>query len=45
MCANAWEAVRRLADPGELAGWTVKAVAANAIVANGLSAWLLMAGQ
>jgi cobalt-zinc-cadmium efflux system protein len=43
--AIAWEAVRRLADPGEVAGWTVMAVAAIAIVANGLSAWLLMAGQ
>ncbi len=43
--AIAWEAVRRLADPGEVAGWTVMAVAAIAIVVNGLSAWLLMAGQ
>jgi cobalt-zinc-cadmium efflux system protein len=43
--AIAWEAIRRLADPGEVEGITVMAVAAAGIVVNGVSAWLLMAGQ
>jgi cobalt-zinc-cadmium efflux system protein len=43
--AIAWEAIRRLADPGEVEGITVMAVAAAGIVVNGISAWLLMAGQ
>jgi cobalt-zinc-cadmium efflux system protein len=43
--AIAWEAIRRLADPGDLAGMTVMVVAAAGIVVNGLSAWLLVAGQ
>jgi cobalt-zinc-cadmium efflux system protein len=43
--AIAWEAIRRLADPGEVEGITVMAVAAVGIVVNGISAWLLMAGQ
>ena len=43
--AIAWEAIRRFADPGEVAGATVMAVAAIGIVVNGLSAWLLVAGQ
>jgi cobalt-zinc-cadmium efflux system protein len=43
--AIAWEAVRRLADPGEVAGATVMVVAALGIVVNGISAWLLMAGR
>ncbi len=43
--AIAWEAVQRLFDPGPVSGATVMIVAAIAIVANGLGAWLLMAGQ
>lgn len=43
--AIAWEAIRRFADPGDVAGMTVMVVAAAGIVVNGLSAWLLMAGQ
>jgi cobalt-zinc-cadmium efflux system protein len=43
--AIAWEAIRRFADPGEVAGMTVMLVAAAGIVINSLSAWLLMAGQ
>jgi cobalt-zinc-cadmium efflux system protein len=43
--AIAWEAIRRFAEPGEVAGLTVMVVAAAGIVVNGLSAWLLMAGQ
>jgi cobalt-zinc-cadmium efflux system protein len=41
----AWEAIQRFFDPGEVAGMTVMIVAAMGIVINGLSAWLLMAGQ
>jgi cobalt-zinc-cadmium efflux system protein len=43
--AIAWEAIRRLAEPADVAGSTVMVVAAAGIVVNGLSAWLLMAGQ
>lgn len=43
--AIAWEALRRLADTGEVAGVTVMIVAAVGIVVNGVSAWLLMAGR
>jgi cobalt-zinc-cadmium efflux system protein len=43
--AIAWEAVRRLAGPGDVAGVTVMIVAAVGIVVNGISAWLLMAGR
>jgi cobalt-zinc-cadmium efflux system protein len=43
--AIAWEAIRRLVDPGEVAGLTVMVVAAAAIVVNGISAWLLMPGR
>ena len=43
--AIAWEAVRRLADPGEVGGLTVMAVAAAGIVVNAASAWLLMSGS
>src|SRR5215813_7595619 len=43
--AIAWEALRRLFEPGEVAGMTVMLVAAVGIVINALSAWLLMAGQ
>jgi cobalt-zinc-cadmium efflux system protein len=43
--AIVWEAVRRLADPPEVAGTTVMIVAGVGIVINGLSAWILMAGQ
>jgi cobalt-zinc-cadmium efflux system protein len=41
----AWEAIGRLSDPGEVAGLTLLVVAALAIVVNGVSAWLLMAGH
>jgi len=43
--AIALEAIRRFEQPGEVSGKTVMIVAAGAIVANGLAAWLLMAGQ
>ena len=43
--AITWEAIRRLPNPGPVEGWTVIAVAAAAVVVNGLSAWLLMAGR
>ncbi len=43
--AIAWEAVRRLADPGDVGGVTVMIVAAIGIGVNGVSAWLLMAGR
>jgi cobalt-zinc-cadmium efflux system protein len=43
--AIAWEAIRRFIEPGEVAGLTVMVVAAVGILINGLSAWLLMAGQ
>jgi cobalt-zinc-cadmium efflux system protein len=41
--AIAWEALRRLSGPNDVAGVTVMAVAAAGIVINGVSAWLLMA--
>jgi cobalt-zinc-cadmium efflux system protein len=43
--AIAWEAIRRLPDPGEVAGLTVMVVAGIGIVINGVSAWLLMGGR
>src|SRR5687768_9268492 len=43
--AIVWEALRRMADPPEVAGITVMIVAGAGIVINGLSAWILMAGQ
>jgi cobalt-zinc-cadmium efflux system protein len=43
--AIAWEAVRRLTGPIEVAGVTVMVVAAAGIVVNGGSALLLMAGR
>ena len=43
--AIVWEALRRIAEPPEVAGTTVMIVAAAGIVINGLSAWILMAGQ
>jgi len=43
--AIAWEAVLRLHNPGDVAGTTVMIVAALGIAVNGLSAWLLHAGQ
>ncbi len=43
--AIAWEAIRRFADPGEVAGLTVMVVAALGIAVNGVSAWFLMAGR
>ncbi len=43
--AIAWEALRRFAEPADVAGVVVMAVAAAGIVVNGVSAWLLMPGQ
>ncbi len=43
--AIAWEAIRRFAEPGEVAGLTVMIVAAVGILVNGASALLLMAGS
>jgi cobalt-zinc-cadmium efflux system protein len=43
--AIAWEAIQRFSEAGEVAGATVMIVAAIGIVLNGVSAWLLMAGQ
>ncbi|HEY1361177.1 MAG TPA: cation diffusion facilitator family transporter [Xanthobacteraceae bacterium] len=43
--AIAWEAIRRLAEPGEVAGLIVMTVAAIGVVVNGGSALLLMAGS
>ncbi len=40
-----WEAIQRFFEPGEVAGLTVMVVAAIGILVNGISAWLLMAGQ
>jgi cobalt-zinc-cadmium efflux system protein len=40
-----WEAVRRFAEPSEVAGLTVAIVAAIGIAINGFSAWLFMAGS
>jgi cobalt-zinc-cadmium efflux system protein len=41
----AWEAIRRLADPPAVAGFTVMAVAAAGVVVNGVSAWLFARGR
>ena len=41
----AWGAIGRLFEPVEVHGATVMVVAAIGIVANGIAAWLLMAGQ
>jgi cobalt-zinc-cadmium efflux system protein len=43
--AIAWEAIRRLGEPAEVAGLTVIIIAAIGIVVNGGSALLLMAGS
>jgi cobalt-zinc-cadmium efflux system protein len=43
--AIAWEAIHRFSEADEVAGMTVMIVAALGIVINGVSAWLLMAGQ
>jgi cobalt-zinc-cadmium efflux system protein len=43
--AIVWEALRRFSEPPEVAGVTVMIVAGAGIVINGLSAWILMAGQ
>lgn len=40
-----WEAVRRFAQPSEVAGLTVAIVAAVGIAINGFSAWLFVAGS
>jgi cobalt-zinc-cadmium efflux system protein len=40
-----WEAVRRFAEPAEVAGLTVAVVAGIGIAVNGFSAWLFMAGR
>lgn len=43
--AIAWEAIQRLSDPTPVSGMVVMIVAAAGILANGVAAWLLMAGQ
>jgi cobalt-zinc-cadmium efflux system protein len=43
--AIVWEALRRFSEPPEVAGVTVMIVAGAGVVINGLSAWILMAGQ
>jgi cobalt-zinc-cadmium efflux system protein len=43
--AIAWEAIRRLIEPGEVAGMTVMVVAFIGILINGASAWLLTSGR
>src|SRR3954447_20794797 len=43
--AIAVEALRRMFEPGEVAGLTVIVVAAGAVVVNGFAAWLLMQGN
>jgi cobalt-zinc-cadmium efflux system protein len=43
--AIVWEALRRLPDPGEVAGGAVIAAAGAGVVINGLSALLLMRGH
>ncbi|MBC7499944.1 MAG: cation transporter [Herminiimonas sp.] len=43
--AIAWEAVRRVLEPPEVAGMTVAIVAGIGIVVNGISAWLFMSGN
>jgi cobalt-zinc-cadmium efflux system protein len=43
--AIVWEALRRMPDPGEVAGGAVIAAATAGIVINGFSAWLLMRGH
>src|SRR5919197_972010 len=43
--AIAWEAIKRFSEADEVAGTTVMIVAALGIVINGISAWLLLAGQ
>jgi cobalt-zinc-cadmium efflux system protein len=43
--AIAWEALRRLTGPTDVAGVTVMIVAAVGIAVNGVSAWMLMAGR
>jgi len=43
--AIAWEAIQRFSEADEVAGMTVMVVAALGIVINGISAWLLLAGQ
>jgi cobalt-zinc-cadmium efflux system protein len=41
----AWEAIRRFADPPEVAGFMVMAVAALGVAVNGVSAWLFARGR
>jgi cobalt-zinc-cadmium efflux system protein len=43
--AIVWEALRRFSEPPAVAGVTVMVVAGAGVVINGLSAWILMAGQ
>lgn len=43
--AIAWEALRRLTGPTDVAGVTMMVVATAGIAVNGVSAWLLMAGR
>jgi cobalt-zinc-cadmium efflux system protein len=41
----AWEAIRRLGDPGSVSGKTVMAVAAAGVAVNGATAWLFFSGR
>ena len=43
--AIAWEAIRRFAEPGPVAGWTVIWVALVGTAINGVTAWLFFAGR
>ena len=40
-----WEAIRRIANPGEVGGKTVMIVAAIGILLNGATAWLFFSGR
>lgn len=43
--AIGWEAIRRLRDPGQVAGLTMIWVAAAGVVINGVTAWMFAAGR
>jgi len=43
--AIAWEAIRRLVHPEQVAGLTIIWVAAIGVVVNGVTAWMFMAGR
>lgn len=43
--AIGWEAIRRLREPGPVAGLTMIAVAATGVLVNGVTAWMFSAGR